>query len=144
MIPYLREAFKNIIRKPVTIKFPSEPVKVAPKYRGKIEFNKDVCIGCGMCTRVCSPGAITKTQKKVENSDDTEITLEFDLSSCTFCGFCSDFCPKHAITLTEDCIIVTDDKSKLKVGGSFIKKAPVKPKLTPEQLAKIAAAKKKL
>ena len=122
MIPSLNEALKNILRKPVTTKFPKEPVKVPKEFRGKIEFNNDVCIGCGLCVSVCSPGAITKTQKKIENSNDTEITLEFDLSSCTFCGFCSDFCRRNAITLTNDCIIVTEEKSKLIVRGSFIKK----------------------
>ena len=89
--------------------------------------------------RVCSPGAITKTMKAVEGGQ--EITLEFDLGSCTFCGMCKDFCSRHAITLTGDSQIVVTDKSQLKVSGSFIKKAPPKP--TPEQLAKIAEAKKK-
>lgn len=139
MIPYLKEALLNLVSKPVTSKFPEEPVKTAPNYRGKIEFNADACIGCGMCIRVCSPGAITKTMKPVEGGQ--EITMEFDLGSCTFCGMCSDFCPRKTITLTGDCEIVAKDKSELIVKGSFIKKAPPKP--TPEQLAKIAEAKKK-
>ena len=86
----------------------------------------------------CSPGAITKTQKPVEGGQ--EITMEFDLSSCTFCGMCSDFCPKKTITLTGDSQMVELDKNNFKVSGSFIKKAPPKP--TPEQLKKIAEAKK--
>ena len=138
MIPYLKEAIGNLFKPSVTSKFPEKPVETPKNYRGRISFNADQCIGCGMCIRVCSPGAITKTQKPVEGGQ--EITMEFDLSSCTFCGMCSDFCPKKTITLTGDSQMVELDKNNFKVSGSFIKKAPPKP--TPEQLKKIAEAKK--
>ena len=138
MIPYLKEAIGNLFKPSVTSKFPEKPVETPKNYRGRISFNADQCIGCGMCIRVCSPGAITKTQKPVEGGQ--EITMEFDLSSCTFCGMCSDFCPKKTITLTGDSQMVELDKNNFKVSGSFIKKAPPKP--TPEHLKKIAEAKK--
>lgn len=139
MIPYIKEAVKNLFKKPVTSKFPEDPVDTPNGYRGRISFNSGKCIGCGMCIRVCSPGAITKTIKNIEGGQ--EITMEFDLGSCTFCGMCSDFCPKKTISLTKDSQMVVLDKSELKVSGSFIKKMPPKP--TPEQLKKIAEAKKK-
>lgn len=139
MIPYLKEALGNLFKKPVTSSFPETPVETPKNYRGRIDFNADNCIGCGMCIRVCSPGAITKTVKAVEEGQ--EITMEFDLGSCTFCGMCSDFCPKKTIALTGDSQMVELNKENFKVSGSFIKKSP--PKLTPEQLQKIAEAKKK-
>lgn len=140
MIPYLKEALCNLFKKPVTSKYPEGKIPTAEKYRGKIEFNNEVCIGCGMCTRVCSPGAITKTVKNIEGGQ--EITMKFDLGSCTFCAMCSDFCPKKAITLTDDAEIVVKDKKDLIVSGSFVKKTPPKPQLTPEQIKKIQEAKK--
>lgn len=139
MIPYLKEALKNLFKKPVTINYPGEKIKTAPKYRGRIIFDSSKCVGCGMCMRVCSPQAITKTVKDVDEGQ--EITMTFDLGSCTFCSMCADFCARKSITLTEDCEIVVTDKNDLIVQGSFIKKAPPKP--TPEQLAKIVEAKKK-
>lgn len=125
MIPYIKEAIKNLFLKPVTSKFPKTPVDTAPNYRGRIEFNSDVCIGCGLCIKVCSPSAITKTVKQVEEGQ--EITMEFNLGSCTFCGMCSDFCAKKAISLTGNSQIVVTDKNELVVRGSFIKKLPQKP-----------------
>lgn len=123
-IPFLSEGVINIFKKPLTEETNIEDIKVAEKYRGKLTFDKDVCIGCGLCIRVCSGNAITKSIKVVE--DGQEITMTFDMSSCTFCGLCQDFCSKKAIILTEEAIIVEKEKDNLKTEGTFIKKLPVK------------------
>lgn len=123
-VPFLKEAFKNLFKSSSTRK--EEDTEETPiDYRGKIEFDSEKCIGCGLCTRVCSPCAITKTIRHIDE-ETQEITLSFDLSSCTFCGTCSDFCTKNAITLTNDYDIVTSDKTELIVKGSFIKNIPKK------------------
>lgn len=139
MFPYAKYAIKNLFSKPVTSNFPKESVKTAEKYRGKLKFNSDLCIGCGMCIRVCSPGAIKKIVKNID--DGQEITMEFNMGSCTFCGMCSDFCAKHSIELTSDCEIVAKNKEELIVSGTFVKK--VKPKLTPEQIEELKKKKSK-
>lgn len=138
MIPYFKEAVKNLFKKPVTGRFPETPVETPVNYRGRIKYEAEACIGCGICIKVCSPGAITKSMRSVEGGQ--EITLEFDLGSCTFCAMCKDFCPKNAIDLTGDSQMVVINKEELKISGSFIKKIPPKP--TPEQLKKMAEAKK--
>ena len=126
-IPFVREAITNFFKSPVTNRYPySQPV-VPKSYRGKIRFNADLCVGCGMCMRVCSPTSITKTIKTV---DDTQyITMSFDMSSCTFCGMCADFCGKKAIEFSQEysMIAISGDKSGLVVEGTFIKKLPPKP-----------------
>lgn len=138
MIPYLKEALKNLFKKPITEKFPKAPVQTPINYRGKISYDPSGCIGCGICMKVCAGNAITKTIKAIDGGQ--EITLEFDLGSCTFCGMCKDFCPKKVIELTGDSQMVVTNKEDLKISGSFIKKSPPKP--TAEQLKKIADAKK--
>ena len=125
-VPFLKEAFKNLFKSHNTKK--DEDTNENPVgYRGKREFDSEKCIGCGLCTRVCSPCAITKTTRRIDD-ETQEITLLFDLASCTFCGTCSDFCAKNAITLTRDSDIVTSDKTELIVKGSFIKTIPKKVK----------------
>lgn len=126
-IPFLKEIVKNLLSIPLTDKKAIECKEGLEGYRGKIHFNEEVCIGCGLCTRVCASNAIEKKMFKV--NDGQKITLIFDMSSCTFCGMCSDFCPKKAIKLTKDCILIASQKNELKTEGSFIKKIPSKPKV---------------
>ncbi|MGG7096291.1 4Fe-4S binding protein [Clostridium sardiniense] len=117
-VPFFREAFKNLFKASSTNK---ELNQSNPEgYRGKIKFDSEKCIGCGLCTRVCAPCAITKTTKKIDENTQ-EITLIFDLASCTFCGMCSDFCSKKAITLTKESNIIVCNKEELMVRGSFTK-----------------------
>lgn len=126
-IPFVKEAITNMFKSPVTNRYPySQPV-VPKSYRGKIRFNADLCVGCGMCMRVCSPASITKTVKTIDDSQ--EITMSFDMSSCTFCGMCADFCGKKAIDFSQEysMLAFSSDKSNLMVEGTFTKKLPPKP-----------------
>jgi formate hydrogenlyase subunit 6/NADH:ubiquinone oxidoreductase subunit I len=126
-IPFIKEAVKSIFKSPVTNMYPySQPV-VPKDYRGKILFNADLCVGCGMCMRVCSPSSITKSVKT--NEDTQDITMTFDMSSCTFCGMCADFCGKKAIGFSPEysMLALSGDKSALIVEGTFTKKLPPKP-----------------
>lgn len=140
MLPYLKQSFKNLFRRPSTGAFPAgEPPKAAEHYRGRLVYNADSCVNCGMCIRVCAPQCIERVIKPLENGDQ-EITFTFDMSSCTFCATCSDFCSRKSITLSEDYMIVGTKHEDFLVGGTFIKKAPPpKPQFTPEQLAEMKA-----
>lgn len=129
-LPMIKETLTNLFRKPVTR---VGTVEAFEGYRGAIEFKSDLCIACGLCIRVCSPGAITKTQTNIEGGQ--EIKMSFDLGSCTFCGMCADFCSKKAIVLTKNYNMVFSDKNTFIVGGSFIKKIP--PKVNPTAKPKV-------
>lgn len=143
ILPYLGRAFTNLFRKPATEKFPLEDApKAQPNYRGRIAYDPNLCINCGLCSRVCAPQAITRTIKPLPNGD-SEITLTFDMTSCTFCGTCADFCVKHAIKMTDDYMIVGTKPEDFLVSGTFIKKKPAPPKFTPEQIAAMKAAAEK-
>lgn len=137
MFPYLKQALSNLFMKPSTIAFPAgDPPKAKENYRGRIAFNEKTCINCGMCERVCAPASITRKATKLENGDQ-EIDFSFDLTSCTFCGTCADFCATKSIILTDDYMMVGTTPEDFMVRATFIKKAPPKPKFTPEQLAEM-------
>ena len=122
MFPFLKEAIENLFSKPSTVPFPKVNVEAKPNYRGRIAYDAEKCVNCGMCMRVCSPGAITRVSEAVPGGD--KITYTFDLTSCTFCSMCADFCSTKAITLTQDYHMVALDKHELVIVGSRIKEKP--------------------
>ncbi len=124
-LPFIREAMTQLFSKPSTEAYPAEPKDAFPNYRGRISFDADKCIDCGMCERVCAGGAITK--KVEETPEGKRITRMFSLDSCTFCACCADFCSRHAITLTSDYHMVARKSKDLLTAGTYVKKAPAKP-----------------
>lgn len=122
--PFVKEAISQLFSKPSCAMYPAVPSEAAPNYRGRIVYHADKCIGCGMCERVCSGNAISRTVEKTEEGD--KITLTFNLGSCTFCATCADFCSRKAIELSGDYHMVATKEEDLLVSGSFIKKPPVK------------------
>lgn len=55
---------------------------------GKPYVRQSVCVGCGMCTRVCAHDAITIEERKAKINHD----------KCVGCGRCVGVCPKDAVT----------------------------------------------
>ena len=135
--PFVKEAISQLFSKPSCAMYPAVPSEAAPNYRGRIVYHADRCIACGMCERVCSGNAISRTVEKTEEGD--KITLTFNLGSCTFCATCADFCSRKAIELTGDYHMIATKEEDLLVTGSFIKKPPVK-KAAPAPAAKPAPA----
>lgn len=133
--PFVKEAISQLFSKPSCAMYPAVPSEAAPNYRGRIVYHADRCIACGMCERVCSGNAITRTVEKTEEGD--KITLTFNLGSCTFCATCADFCSRKAIELSGDYHMVATKEEDLLVSGSFIKKPPAK-KAAPAPAAKPA------
>ncbi len=95
----LKEAIKNLIKKPVTINYPIEKVEAPEGYRGVLHFDVNKCLGCGNCARVCPTNTITMVpceKTKLKRAP------RFELSKCVFCGSCIDVCPTKAISFTRN------------------------------------------
>jgi len=83
-------------RKTVTVQYPYERMKVAPRFRGKHAVDEDACIGCGICETNC-PNSTIQIVKY-----DTRWFPQFNLGMCLFCGLCVDACPMNALKMTGD------------------------------------------
>lgn len=57
-----------------------------------INFDKDKCVGCGICKKVCPQGVIKLTKKKAGLTN---------YKSCMECGACSLNCEFNAIEVTK-------------------------------------------
>ena len=136
----------SLFRKPATVRYPYEKrdfEKLFPHMRGHVVNDIDACILCGMCQRACPVGALAVDRK----AGDWEI----DPYRCVQCASCVHECPKKCLSMdvhaTEPAVELSvvrmhkdvPEKPAAKAGA-----AGAKPKvqLTPEQQARVEAARK--
>ncbi|HZF70691.1 4Fe-4S binding protein, partial [Sulfuricurvum sp.] len=51
-------ALLNLFKPVHTLNYPAEEMVLPKGYRGLIEYDKESCIFCDKCEKVCPPGAI--------------------------------------------------------------------------------------
>jgi hydrogenase-4 component H len=101
----LKEAIRALIKGPYTTRFPYEPHVPYQRFRGKPEFHKEDCIGCGACVQVCPSGALS-----MQDVGDRRI-LELRWDICVFCGQCQVNCPpEKGIILSHEFDFATTGK----------------------------------
>jgi formate hydrogenlyase subunit 6/NADH:ubiquinone oxidoreductase subunit I len=108
MLPYM---MKMLVRKPDTIAYPMVPAKVADHFRGALKFDREKCIGCKICMRVC-PATAIEIEKIPEEEKKFKAIVSMD--KCIFCGQCVDSCPKKALENTEAFELASLNRDSLK------------------------------
>jgi formate hydrogenlyase subunit 6/NADH:ubiquinone oxidoreductase subunit I len=78
------------------------PIALPPRFRGKIAYDRENCIGCQQCYKICPTRAIEwlPEEKKVK----------VFISRCCFCAQCVDICPVNTLAMTEDFLLASYDK----------------------------------
>lgn len=94
-------------RKKVTIQFPEQREKLAPRYRGRIVLTRDPdgkerCVACYLCSSVCPVDCIAIEADEDEQGRRYPASFRINFSRCIFCGMCEEACPTLAIQLTPD------------------------------------------
>jgi NAD(P)H-quinone oxidoreductase subunit I len=124
LLPMFPELLRQLFSRPATNKFPAKylpgsvtgflqdvaagkaamvpPVPLPPKFRGKIDYQRDGCIGCQLCVKVCPSNAI-------EFLEDTK-RIRVWVDQCIFCSQCTDICPKGGLSMTEDFLLADEDR----------------------------------
>jgi len=82
------------------------PVAVPQDLRGKIAYDRDRCIGCGLCARVC-PASVIELYKP-EGEEKNKIRMY--VARCTFCAQCVDACPVNCLSTTPDFLLADADR----------------------------------
>ncbi len=96
-----------MFRRPVTIQYPNKLEKpleeqLPDRYRGILQVDTSLCIGCGICEKTCPIDCITISLKKnKETKERFLIKFDIDISKCMFCGLCSENCKSSAIYHTK-------------------------------------------
>ena len=82
----LIEAIKALIIGPYTSKFPKEPHKPHPNFRGQPKYDEEKCVGCLACVEVCPVEALA-----YKDSADKRTLIHYT-DTCIFCGQCEAAC----------------------------------------------------
>lgn len=105
----LKEAITAALFGPYTTKFPAVIPEAPDGFRGKPEFYKDDCVGCGACVEVCPARAI-----EIEDNKKKKVRkLIHRQDVCIFCGQCEEACiTEKGIKLTKEYLLATYDRKQ--------------------------------
>ena len=120
----LSQVFSQMFKKPFTNKFPAKyapknttkfleevgagraeiipPIEVPKGFRGKIQYDKEKCIGCKLCLKVCPSEAI--------EFKETDKKIKIYLARCTFCSQCNDICQVNCLSMSNEFLLADSDK----------------------------------
>jgi formate hydrogenlyase subunit 6/NADH:ubiquinone oxidoreductase subunit I len=105
-----REVLRHSAKRPATCNYPQEKQEMPDRFRGKIIFKSEYCIGCRICVRDCPSEAISiiKVAEKL-------FEAEFRLDRCIYCGQCVESCPKGALESSTEYELAEIEKDNLRV-----------------------------
>jgi formate hydrogenlyase subunit 6/NADH:ubiquinone oxidoreductase subunit I len=108
----LKQVLGSIFKAPATTRYPfhKKESDSPDRFRGKLLFRPEMCIGCKMCMRDCPANAIT-----IRKIADKEFEADIDLGKCIYCAQCVDICPKKALEATKKFELASLVRGKLKI-----------------------------
>ena len=98
---------RHALRRRVTVLYPEERPRLAPRWRGRIVLTRDPdggerCVACYLCAAACPVDCIALQAAETEDGRRYPAFFRINFSRCIFCGFCEEACPTCAIQLTPD------------------------------------------
>jgi NADH-quinone oxidoreductase subunit I len=99
--------FQHMFHRRVTVQYPEEKPRLAPRWRGRIILSRDPdgaerCVACYLCSVACPVACIALQATEDEHGRRYSAFFRINFSRCIFCGLCEEACPTYAIQLTPD------------------------------------------
>jgi NAD(P)H-quinone oxidoreductase subunit I len=102
-VKYMPKSVTGVLKKVAAGKATIHPPVPAPSdLRGKIAYDREKCIGCRMCIRVCPANVIEFLSE--------EKKIRMYVARCTFCAQCVDVCPVNCLSTTPDFLLADADR----------------------------------
>ena len=109
---------RNLLRRPVTVRYPTVKREYPDRFRGILaltydpESGEENCIGCRLCEYICPPQVIQVEMLKGEKRNWAK-TFTLELYACEFCELCVQVCPTDAIIMMKSFDLATADRREL-------------------------------
>lgn len=109
---------KEFFRKPVTVHYPRESLKMPKRHRSHIVFTahedgSSKCIACNLCVKACPTDCIIVEGEKKEGAKKKSVTkYDLDFTKCSLCGACVEVCPTDAIEFSKRYNLVSGDRQQ--------------------------------
>lgn len=113
LIKGLYITFLNSLRGPITVQYPDEKKEIPDTFRGKISWEKEKCIACMLCDKICPSNCLTVATCLSEDKKKKAEDIKFDMGKCAFCGFCVEMCPTDALHNTKEYELSTFTRDEL-------------------------------
>jgi 2-oxoglutarate ferredoxin oxidoreductase subunit delta len=73
------------------------------KAKGHVDFNENICKGCGLCVTVC-PVKIVELDKARINVKGYHPASVVEMDKCIGCANCATICPDQVITVEREMV----------------------------------------
>jgi formate hydrogenlyase subunit 6/NADH:ubiquinone oxidoreductase subunit I len=95
----LKDVLTSLVQPPVTERYPFERPRVPTRLRGLLTWDREKCVGCGLCVRVCPAEAIELT---VIDKKEKRFVQHYYLDRCLLCAQCVYSCPTSALAMSNE------------------------------------------
>lgn len=95
----LRDVLPSLFSAPVTERYPFDRRQPPARLRALLQWDRQSCTGCGLCTMDCPAEALelTTLDRKAKR-----FVLTFHVDRCTFCAQCTYSCRQGSLSLSHD------------------------------------------
>ncbi len=98
---------RNMLRGPITVRYPYERVTLPERARWAVEVVRDEsgahkCTACMTCVRACPDHILDLQFTTAEDKSKHIDYLRYEMGACMMCGLCVEACPFDALKMGQD------------------------------------------